>query len=325
MKGKVDTGTGLVKFIESVVSQRDTHQDIVDEAIANADRDMYRQGIVAVGDICNRVDTFRQKDESPIFYYSFVEMFDFWQDRLAAKFFQEYKLVYDQAQLSEGHEKSVVPHAPYSVSKTLFRLMNEVNTGLRTVSIHNQETVAENEMFASKQGAFLALFKKMGFTYDHFQATGSSSIHYAIQHLDPTHRHLFVHNTLTQGDDIDAVTKWGAQSFWVSCPNANLYIENRLPNYQLFIDRNAKLCLGTDSLTSNWQLSILEEMKSILRFQSFIPQSELIRWATLHGAEALGLDHRYGTIAIGRSPGLNLISTDPSGRINQYSSVEKIS
>jgi cytosine/adenosine deaminase-related metal-dependent hydrolase len=325
MKGKVDTGTGLVKFIESVVSQRDADQDMVDDAIQNADLEMYRQGIVAVGDICNRADTFARKDESPIFYYSFVEMFDFWQDQLAAKFFEDYKRVYDQAKRSEGHEKSVVPHAPYTVSKTLFRLINQVNTGLRSISIHNQETVAENEMFSNKEGEFLRLFRQLGFTYDHFQATGKSSVHYAIQQLNPAHRHLFVHNTLTQGEEIETVTRWCEQSYWVSCPNANLYIENRLPDYRSFMDRQAKLCLGTDSLTSNWQLSILEEIKTILRYQSFVPQSAIIRWATLNGAQALGVDDRYGVIVTGKSPGLNLISTDPTGAIKQNSLVQKIS
>ena len=87
-------------------------------------------------------------------------------------------------------------------------------------------------------------------------------------------------------------------------PIANLYIENRLPNYRYFLDSGARVTLGTDSLTSNWQLSILEEMKTIARFQSYVPFEALLRWATLNGAEALGFADTLGSLEPGKTPGL---------------------
>jgi cytosine/adenosine deaminase-related metal-dependent hydrolase len=56
--------------------------------------------------------------------------------------------------------------------------------------------------------------------------------------------------------------------YWCTCPKANLYIENQLPNYQQFVDADVKMTIGTDSLASNDTLCILEEMKSdsALRF-----------------------------------------------------------
>ncbi|MEY4906115.1 MAG: hypothetical protein RLZZ292_3930, partial [Bacteroidota bacterium] len=94
---------------------------------------------------------------------------------------------------------------------------------------------------------------------------------------------------------------------WATCANANLYIENRLPNYQLFLDADARMTIGTDSLTSNWQLSVLEELKTIQRFQSYVPTETLLRWATLHGAQALGFDQDLGSLEIGKTPGVNLL------------------
>jgi cytosine/adenosine deaminase-related metal-dependent hydrolase len=179
-------------------------------------------------------------------------------------------------------------------------------------------------MFRSKQGKVLNLFEKLGFTFDHFNSSGKTSIYYALEHLDSRHRHLFVHNTLTQPEDVVAAHEWNNQTYWVSCPNANLYIENRLPNYQMFLDLNARVCLGTDSLTSNWQLSILEEIKTIVRYQSFIPLEELIRWATLNGAEALGIADRFGSIVEGKTPGLNLISVNDQGNLDLDSTVKKL-
>ncbi len=324
MKGKIATGTGLVDFIESVVSMRGADQSVIEQAIHDADREMYYQGIVAVGDICNRPDTFAYKDNSEIFYYSFVEMFDFWQDHLAEKFYGDYKKVYDLARDSAGHRKSAVPHAPYSVSRSMFKLINNLNRETGSVSIHNQETNAEDLMFQSKQGRVLNLFEKLGFNFDHFKSSGKASIYYALENLDSRHRHLFVHNTLTQPEDVVAAHEWNKQTYWVTCPNANLYIENRLPDYRMFLDLNARVCLGTDSLTSNWQLSILEEIKTISRYQSFVPFEELIRWATLNGAEALGIADRFGRITKGKTPGLNLISINDHEHFDLSSTVKKL-
>jgi aminodeoxyfutalosine deaminase len=111
----------------------------------------------------------------------------------------------------------------------------------------------------------LPFFSGFGFNFDHFKPTGKTSIHYALANMDPRCRTLFVHNTLSTPDDIRAAQAWSERVFWATCANANLYIENRLPNYQHFIETDAVVTIGTDSLTSNWQLSVLEEMKTIAR------------------------------------------------------------
>ena len=67
------------------------------------------------------------------------------------------------------------------------------------------------------------------------------------------------------------------------------------------------MCVGTDSLTSNWQLDILEELKTIARYQSYVPFADLLRWATLNGAEALQFDDRMGSLEVGKQPGLLLL------------------
>ena len=84
---------------------------------------------------------------------------------------------------------------------------------------------------------------------------------------------------------------------------------------------DAKLIFGTDSFTSNWQLSVLEELKTIARYQSFVPTSTLLRWATLNGAEALGLEDRLGSIEVGKRPGINLLSDEV---ISSFTTVQKI-
>jgi len=313
LSGVIDTGTGLIDFIKAVVTLREFPEEQVMEAIKRADEQMRDNGIVAVGDISNKLDTFAVKESSPINYYTFVEMFDFLQEDQAQSNFDQYHEVY-QRQSRAGHNRvSCVPHAPYSVSKALFSLINETNSDDAVVSIHNQELKAENELFQSKSGGFIGFYKDFGIPLHQFSKTGMRSIYYAMAHMNPTNPTLMVHNTQTHEEDMHRAKQWSNQVYWVTCPNANLYIENKLPTYQNFISAGAKMCIGTDSLSSNWQLSILEEIKTIKRYQSYVPDRELLKWATYNGAQALKYDDRLGSIAPGKSPGINLIDVDVSG------------
>ena len=325
MKGKVDTGTGLLPFLQQVVQFRDIPQDEINDAIRQADAEMHANGIVAVGDISNKLDTVDTKDESPISYYTFVEMFDFLQEKNANQTFNEYaEVLHGQSERAENR-KSAVPHAPYTVSRELFRLIREANPDDATVSIHNQETAHEDQFFLEKEGGFLDFYERFGFNIEDFKPSGQRSIHYALANMNPNNRVLFVHNTMTQKEDIEAALSWGKNVFWATCPNANLYIENRLPNYRHWLETGARLTIGTDSLTSNWQLSVLEEMKTIARFQSYVPLTTLLTWATRNGAEALGFADQLGTIEPGKKPGLNrLDQLSPDGKLNADTSVTRL-
>ncbi len=325
MKGLVNTGTGLIPFIQSVVQYRDFPMEQILDAIEQADREMYEGGIVAVGDISNKLDTRAQKDRSKIRYYTFVEMFDLFQTHLTAQSFTDYKAVYDGQSTANGNRKSVVPHAPYSVTPDLFRRVAEFNTEIdSTVSIHNQETVHEDAFFLTKTGDLLKFYSGFNLSLEHFEPTGTTSIHYAMQYMNPGQRTLFVHNTMTTPADMQAAQSWSDRVYWATCANANLYIENRMPFYKDFIENNARLTIGTDSLTSNWQLSVLEEMKTIARYQSYVPFETMLRWATLNGAQALGFDADLGSIEIGKTPGLNLLNLNKNGKISAETKVEKL-
>ncbi len=318
MKGVAPTGTGLLPFLRTVVNYRDVEQEAILDAIRRADREMWENGIVAVGDISNKLDTVGCKRKSPIRYYTFIEMFDFLSEDMTEQAFRQYEEVYRGQPSGDGNRKSAVPHAPYTVTAGLFQKINALNGqgADQTISIHNQETAFENELFLTNTGDFREFFTGFGFPIPEWLPTGRTSIEYALRHMDPAARTLFVHNTLTTAADIRMAREWGARTFWATCPNANLYIENRLPNYRVFLEEKAKVTVGTDSLTSNWQLSILEELKTISRFQSYVPLQTLLQWACLNGAEALGFEKELGSFEPGKKPGVNLITgLGPKGLI----------
>lgn len=311
LQGRIHTGTRLLSFIGHIVKHRNAPADEIQNAIRNADLQMWLSGTQAVGDICNTKDTFDTKASSRIRYYSFIEMFDFLQEERSDDFTQQYQDVL----LSAPGDHAAVPHAPYSVSPALFQKINDLNDRNVTVSIHNQETQAEEDLFKTGAGDFIDFYRQFGISLQNFQPEGQSSIWYAMQCMDPKQRTLFVHNTLTSVPDIREAHQWNDQVYWATCPIANLYIENRLPDYNAFIREEARLTIGTDSLASNWQLSVLEEMKTISKYNSSIPFERLLTWATINGAMALGMASSLGSLEEGKSPGILHLDMDPSNKI----------
>lgn len=303
LKGKIAKHTGLPGFVEQVIRQRQAADEEVIEAMEAADRDMYAQGIVAVGDISNKLISKEVKEISGIYYHTFIEAMGFNPEK-APEIIAAAK---SMKKAFQPLKASIVPHAPYSVSDQLFKeITKEAEANQDLISIHNQETPEENEFFEHKSGSFLKLYEFLGLNIDFFKASGQSSLRAYLPKLSPALKTLLVHNTFSSVSDINFAKQQHSFLYWCLCPNANLYIENKLPELPVFMEAGVKMTLGTDSLASNDQLSIVEEMKTLQQhFQ--LPLAELLRWATINGAEFLGIEDRFGSLAPGKAPGINLL------------------
>ena len=99
-------------------------------------------------------------------------------------------------------------------------------------------------------------------------------------------------------------------TFFCLCANANQYIEDVMPPVEMFRKNGCEIVLGTDSLASNWSLSILNEMKTIRRHFPHIALAEMFAWATLNGARALQMDDWLGSFEKGKKPGAVLVNED---------------
>ena len=72
--------------------------------------------------------------------------------------------------------------------------------------------------------------------------------------------------------------------------------------------------MGTDSLASNNQLSIIKELALIEKNSNFSLE-ELLKIGCRNGANALGFN-KYGTLEVGKTPGVNLITGSEFGLAN---------
>jgi len=303
LKNQLSEHTQLHNFIKEITSARDnyTSEERL-HAIKLGEQEMIKNGIVAVGDIANGNSTFAIKENSKLKYHTFIEVFGS-NPEIANSAFLHAKNIYNQ--YFDKKRVSITPHATYSVSDNLTQLINAHavhNDSL--ISIHNQETASENSYYQEGKGKLFDLLEIAKKTNNTFQATGQNALSSFLSKYKELSKIMLVHNTFTNRQDVEWAKRYTSNIYWCFCPNANLFIENTLPNFNLFL--NEKCTIGTDSLASNWSLSILDELKTITKSNPTISLERLIQWATYNGAKFLGFDE-LGSIERRKSPGLNLI------------------
>ena len=322
LKGAIPTETGLSEFVKQIVPKRAAPAEVIEAAIEAAENEMYNNGIVAVGDICNTADTIAAKTKGKIAYYNFVEIYGL-DPLLAAQKMNEGLLL--QAQYEAANLRAVaIPHASYSVPSPLLELLAK-NYGSHTVSIHNQETKAENDFFEKKIGAFVDMYARVGVDLDFFTPTKTTSLQSVLPYLKDATKTIWVHNSFTSESDIKALQATNTDAYWCLCPNANQYIENTMPPVQLLREQHANIVIGTDSYASNWSLNMLDELKRIQMHNSQIPLAEMLTWITSNGARALQMENKLGSIEPGKKPGLVLIKNlSSAGQLETKTYVEKI-
>jgi aminodeoxyfutalosine deaminase len=321
LEGKLKKGLKLVEFVKAVIKNRSADEKVILEGIEKADRQMYENGIVAVGDISNTILSKKVKESSPIYYHTYAEILGFNPDKADEVFNKGLEFQKEFSPLSA----SVTPHAAYSVSKDLFKhFRTHFADQSNLLSIHNQESEEENKLYRYKTGEFLDFYESMNISIDYFKPQARNSIQSVIPLLPKTQKILMVHNTYTSLKDLYFVGRFGRDVSWCFCPNSNLHIEGRLPKVPMFLIHDFNITIGTDSLASNDKLDMLAEMQTIEKNFPSIPLETILKWASLNGAKFLGIDQDFGSIELGKKPGLNLITEVKGMKLSPQSRVQKL-
>jgi cytosine/adenosine deaminase-related metal-dependent hydrolase len=308
LKGQIEEKKGLLEFAKGIITKRMAFgEEVIKEAALEADKTMWESGIVAVGDISNVPISFDIKKNSPVYYHTFIELIGLNPQHADVVFTFGKDLLNTPKQM--GLHGSLVPHAPYSVSPELMHKISSLAGEQELpVSIHNQESTEEDKFFKTKQGGFVELYEFLKLPIDFFKATGFSSLRSYLMHLSNCKKLLLVHNTFTSVEDLEWVNESFEGLYWCLCPNANLYIENALPDVKTMMEKGCRLCIGTDSLASNRELSMISEMNVLLTHFPALKPEQVLEWATSNGAEALGISGKFGSFIKGNNPGLNQLS-----------------
>ena len=306
---KIGPGQGLGKFIGSINHLRETNEEDLQRVMQATDRKMWASGIAAVGDISNSTGSLVTKKQSKIYYHTFVETFGFHPSRAKRAFALAEKIQTEF--VDSGLKASIAPHAAYSVSESLFeRVSAKADEDGAILSVHNQESPEEERFFKDGNGRILDHYQQnLRLETSHWDAHEEDSLEFILRRIPKQNRLLLVHNTFITESDLEVFNKERSpeNTFLVVCPNSNLYIENQLPPIVLLRQSGFPLCIGTDSLASNHQLSVLEEMITIQKYFPEIKLEDLLDWACYNGACALDMGNTLGSFERGKKAGVNLI------------------
>lgn len=305
LKGKIPPNQGLVDFALGIIKTRNSLPETEQlHAMQLADEAMHEAGIVLVGDISNTALSSAIKANSAIFYHTFVELIGLNPTRANDVLANGEKIIaaFHQNQLSA----SLAPHAPYSTSLELIKRIGMYNAALQAPSsIHNQEAEAENTFLQDKSGDFNRLYQTLSIPIDWFHPEAKTSFQYYSKVLHRDVLQILVHNTFMNAEDFRLAERLNTRICF--CPGANLYIEGKLPAFGVF--NPDTFCIGTDSLASNHQLDVLEELNIIFGTGNFSDE-QCLKAITLNGAKALKQESRFGSFEKHKRPGVNLIQKE---------------
>ena len=106
------------------------------------------------------------------------------------------------------------------------------------------------------------------------------------------------------------------------CPRSNAMLHCGEAPIQAFVEHGVRLGLGTDSLASNESLDLFAEAAAAYAVwqrqagAAFDPRAaafRVLRWLTIEGAQALGLERQLGSITVGKYADLAVVALPRPG------------
>lgn len=205
------------------------------------------------------------------------------------------------------------PHSPYTVSSQLFELIAQYAILNRvTLTIHAAESASEIELLGRGTGFFTEIYEKFDLEWHSPHCT-------PIEYLERlgvlSAQPLLAHCVHASDDDIKRVAANGAKI--AHCPKSNAKFGHGAASLEKFLDADITVGLGSDSVASNNVCDILEESRFAALIarnrddsKRFITAEEILKAATLRGAQALDLDSQIGSLEVGKQADIAVISLD---------------
>jgi aminodeoxyfutalosine deaminase len=202
------------------------------------------------------------------------------------------------------------PHAPYSVWPTLWRETAALARTRNLIwSTHLAEPPGEDRFLCRGDGPVRAYLEALGVWDGSFPVPGTGAVDLLAPALDA--RALLVHGVHLTADDAERLAATGASL--CLCPRSNAVLGLPPPPASLLVARGVPLCLGTDSLASNDDLSVWGEMRALHELAPDIPPPAIVRMATVNGARALGMEDRGGAMRPGLPARLLVVAAPDLG------------
>jgi cytosine/adenosine deaminase-related metal-dependent hydrolase len=193
----------------------------------------------------------------------------------------------------------LAPHALFTASNNLYERCEEIaRREIVLLTTHLAESREEMEMFRDASGPLYEFLKGIGRPMDEcgnetplgmFIGTlGGRLAQWIIAHL----------NELTESD-FELLANAKGQFHVVHCPRSHGYFKHSQFPFERLHSLGFNICLGTDSLASNENLSLFAEMRAFQRSEPGISSDEILKMVTVNPAMALHQENMIGRIRPG--------------------------
>lgn len=203
------------------------------------------------------------------------------------------------------------PHAPYSVRASLFRAAANL-AGLHDLPLatHLAETQAEMTLLTQRLGPFVDFLKDVG-VWDPKGLINTPE--HLIRLFRDVSRCVLVH-----ANYLNPITSISPGATFVYCPRTHAAFGHPRHPFHRMLQDGLRVALGTDSLASNPDLSVLAEARYVCEKLPELADGALLRMVTINGAEALGWEHETGTLTPGKSADLVVLKLADRDAFNPH-------
>ena len=215
--------------------------------------------------------------------------------------------------LKKSPNWGLAPHALFTASTNLFHRCEEIAQSHDVLlTTHLAESHEEMEMFRNASGPLYEFTKSIGRPMDDCGSetplerfinligsggspnrprpteVNASCLSWIVAHL----------NELTESD-FDLLGRSNSKFHIAHCPRSHGYFGHSPFAFDRLRSLGFNICLGTDSLASNQNLSLFDEMRTFQKNFPRVSPQEMLRMATVNPARALRCDNALGQIRPG--------------------------
>ncbi|MBA3761828.1 MAG: amidohydrolase family protein [Chthoniobacterales bacterium] len=204
----------------------------------------------------------------------------------------------------------LAPHAPFTASAQLYEeASNLAQTNDLLLTTHLAESVDEMQMFSGARGALFQFMESIGRGMD--DAGDVTPVGLMLRHRILDERCIVAHLNELTTDDFKLLAE-APRFHVVHCPRSHAYFAHARFGMRKLRDLGFNICVGTDSLASNDDLSLLAELRQLGTQEPNLSAQELFEMVTVNAAAALQQADQLGRIRRGFAADLVALPCDAS-------------
>ncbi len=217
------------------------------------------------------------------------------------------------ARRGEGAPWGLAPHALFTASKDVYRRCEEIARRQNALlTTHLAESREEMQMFHDASGPLYDFLKNIGRAVDdcggHTPVArfldligrgGSPNRPQAIEVNRPYPSWMVVHLNELAESDFELLERSASKFHIVHCPRSHNFFGHGRFGFERLRSLGFNICLGTDSLASNEDLSLFAEMRAFEKAFPSVSPKAILRMVTVNPAMALHQENALGRIRRG--------------------------